>query len=486
VRPARDSAAVLHDLLTTGTFISLYTDEEKLVDFVSAALGSIPGVVDCRFEVHQSGDVAGCADRAVAEPSGDAEVHPEADEYTVELRSGDICYGRVRLRLDEPLQFRPFRAAVHNVSSTIAVRIESIRYQSHLEELVRERTRELEMSRAFLESIFERTGDVMIVVDRDFRVVRANRTAREIVDGTLIGDTWTTYRGFAELPDGEDRSAVQGAMASGEAQESVVPWPCPENATRWFSVSAFPILGAAGRVANVIESSRDITRLKGLQDELSRAVEQKAVLLREIHHRVKNNLNLVVSVLNLQFGGIPGDAVAAALQASIDRIQSMALVHQFLYRSETQKSFDFRTFVDSLVEELSATYIVGQAITIEANVPDFEIGIDRAVPVGLMLNELITNALKYAFPDGRSGVIRIHFAATDDSMVRLTVNDDGVGLPADFGDRMRTSLGMVLIQALTDQIDGTLEVSPGGDGAGRATGGGASFGITFPRESPGE
>jgi two-component sensor histidine kinase/PAS domain-containing protein len=429
------------------------------------------------------------------ERTPDAPSIRDAAEYVVELRSGDTRYGRVVLRLEDSALFRPFRAAIHNVSSTIAVRIESLRYQSHLEELVRERTRELELSRAFLESIFEHTGDAMIVVDRDFRVVRANQTAREIAGDVLAEDLDARYRGFAELPDAGSDSPVEKTMKTGKAGEAVVPWPCPQAPSRWFSVSAFPILDGAGRVGNVIESSRDITRIKELQDQLSQAVEQKGLLLREIHHRVKNNLNMVISVLNLQFGGIPGDQVAAALQASIDRIQSMALVHQFLYRSDTQRSFDFHAFVEGLVEELSSTYIIGQAISIDTSVPDFELGIDRAVPVGLILNELVTNALKYAFPDGRSGTIRIHFAADNGSVVRLTVSDDGVGLPADFDERMQTSLGMVLIQALTEQIDGTLAVTAGGDGGAGAPGGpeaarsgdsGAAFTITFPRESPGE
>jgi len=273
---------------------------------------------------------------------------------------------------------------------------------------------------------------------------------------------------------------VRDALKTASAREAVVPYPSEDNPERWFTVSAFPILDEAGEVTHIIESGRDITRLKSLQDELTRAVEQKATLLREVHHRVKNNLNMVMSVLNLQFGTIPGEQVAAALQASLDRIRSMALVHQFFYRSDSQNSLDFRTFVDDLITELSRTYVVDQQITIDAEIPEVEIGMDRAVPVGLILNELVTNALKYAFPDGRSGTICICFACSPSSdpnasTVELTVRDDGVGLPAAFSPQQSNSLGMTLIQALTEQIEGTLEIG--------AESPGSSFTIRFPRES---
>lgn len=398
----------------------------------------------------------------------------------MELRSGDADYGRVVLVLDDAETFAPFQAAVHNISSTIAVRIQSLRYQSHLEDQVREKTRELELSNTFLESIFDHTGDVLFVLDRNYRIVRANRMARDLYaeSAPITGRVcFKTIHG-RRIPCAN--CPVRDALKTGSAREAVIPYPNEGDPKRWFTVSAFPILDGNGEVTHIIESGRDITHLKSLQDKLTRAVEQKATLLREVHHRVKNNLNMVMSVLNLQFGSIPGEQVAAALQASLDRIRSMALVHQFFYRSDSQNSLDFRTFVDDLITELSQTYLTGDAITIDAHIPEMEIGMDRAVPVGLILNELVTNALKYAFPDGRTGTIRISFhsmpeARADTSTVELTVQDDGVGLPADFSQRRNDSLGMTLIQALTEQIEGTLEIGSASPGT--------SCTIRFPRAS---
>jgi two-component sensor histidine kinase len=168
--------------------------------------------------------------------------------------------------------------------------------------------------------------------------------------------------------------------------------------------------------------------------------------------------------------------VQAALQASVDRIQSMALIHQFLYRSDTQDSFDFRTFADSLIGELSDTYLGGRPIELVAEVPHFELDLQRAVPVGLILNELVTNALKYAFPDGRRGTISVTFSHMPDEMVQLTVSDDGVGLPDGFDPSAHGSMGMTLVRALTEQISGTVRIEPAASGT--------TFVIVIPGQQP--
>ncbi|MFW5695706.1 MAG: sensor histidine kinase [Alkalispirochaeta sp.] len=461
----------MHDLLTTGTFISFYTDERKLIEFVTAALQSIPGVERCVITVAEAGSSEAPPQRALPDNAG---------SYEVELRSGDSHYGRVTLMLDEPVAFRPFQAAVHNVASTIAVRIQSLRYQTHLEKQVQQKTRELQLSNSFLESIFDHTGDVLFVLDRDYHIVRANRMARELYSAQVpvTGNICFNAIYGRRVPCAV--CPVREAIQSGSAQEAIVPYPNADNPERWFTVSAFPILDEQGEVINVIESGRDITHLKALQDELTHAVEQKAMLLREVHHRVKNNFNLIMSVLNLQFGSIPGKRVATALQDSLDRIRSMALVHQFFYRSDSQKSLDFHLFVEHLLAELSKAYVADRSITIDMQIPDIQIGMDRAVPVGLIINELVTNAFKYAFPEDRAGTIRIRLepaaaGSEASSTVQLTVEDDGVGLPADFSHRTDSSLGMTLIQALTEQIEGTLEICD--------TPPGTTFTIQFPRES---
>jgi two-component system, sensor histidine kinase PdtaS len=190
--------------------------------------------------------------------------------------------------------------------------------------------------------------------------------------------------------------------------------------------------------------------------ELNRSLHEKELLLREIHHRVKNNFGMVVSLLRLQFAGHSNPAVQDSVNASIDRIQSMALVHQFLYQSDSQSSIDFHGFVERVIEKLSQTYAAGRSVRFMVSIADTPVDIRVAAPVSLIVNELVTNSLKYAFPDGRAGTITITTREADDDTVELVVADDGVGLPPDFDVHTSQSLGMQLIQGLTDQIRGEL------------------------------
>lgn len=205
--------------------------------------------------------------------------------------------------------------------------------------------------------------------------------------------------------------------------------------------------------------------------ELERLVRDRELLLREVHHRVKNNLSIVGSLLNLQFGSLEDDRIRAALQSSTDRIQSIALVHEFLYESETLSSIDFRAFTHRIVGELSSLYRSGGAVSVVPEIADVPIGIEIAVPLSLIINELVTNALKYAFAPGTGGTILVRVAPRDGTMMELLVRDDGRGLPPSFDPASADSLGMQLVQGLAQQLRGTITV----DGEG-----GASFRILFP------
>lgn len=192
--------------------------------------------------------------------------------------------------------------------------------------------------------------------------------------------------------------------------------------------------------------------------ELEQTIADKELLLREIHHRVKNNFSMVTSLLRLQFGDFTDEHVRRAVGASIERISSMSLVHQFLYQSDTQSSIDFHSFVDHVIEELIASYGTGGNVDIVRDIGDVSVGINIAAPVSLIINELVTNALKYAFPENRGGTIRIETTRVPPEHTRLLVSDDGVGLPDSFDIDTSDSLGMQLIKRLTAQIQGTLDV----------------------------
>jgi two-component sensor histidine kinase len=188
------------------------------------------------------------------------------------------------------------------------------------------------------------------------------------------------------------------------------------------------------------------------------SLEEKEALLKEIHHRVKNNLQLISSLLNLQAARIADPAVAELFADSRNRVRSMALVHENLYRAGNFARISMEAHIQNLCAHLIRAY-GGHSRTVElvTDIEDLQLDIDRAVSCGLIINELVSNALKHAFPGGRAGRITVALSLLDEKRCALTVSDDGVGLPSGYGDR--DSLGLQLVQDLTQQLRGTIAVS---------------------------
>jgi two-component sensor histidine kinase len=220
-------------------------------------------------------------------------------------------------------------------------------------------------------------------------------------------------------------------------------------------------------------------KLHGKVVELDQANAEKDILLSEVHHRVNNNLQVVASLLRMQAEAFPDGQVAEALRESQLRIDSMALIHAQLYRSVDWRVVDFAEYAAILVNNLFRSYGIDQArITCRLDVGSFELGVDKAVPAGLILNELITNALKHAFPEGRRGSILIH-GELRDGRIELDVQDDGVGIRETAEPRRQQRLGLKIVNTLCRQLKGTL-VAP--DEAEEPSPG-SIFRISFPYPS---
>lgn len=212
--------------------------------------------------------------------------------------------------------------------------------------------------------------------------------------------------------------------------------------------------GPDGEVAGVASVLTDITERLAQRAALERSLAEKSVLLREVHHRVKNNLQIVASLLRLNEGSSSGDP----LHAAEHRIGSIALVHDVLTRSEDLAHVDLSTYVEALVENLrDCVGIPGRDITLEHACDPIELALDAAVPVGLVLNEAISNALEHAFPHG-SGSVRVEGRRADGGEVALTVRDDGCGLPASVDPAHPRTLGLQLIRELCQQVGGRVAI----------------------------
>ena len=206
------------------------------------------------------------------------------------------------------------------------------------------------------------------------------------------------------------------------------------------------------------------------RNALEKALKEKEMLLKEIHHRVKNNLMIISSLLELQSCYVKDKTDLDFFRESRTRADSMALIHEKLYQSTDLKNINFSDYISSLATDLLEVYtITPEKIKLKINAPNINLDINTAIPLGLITNELISNSLKHAFPDDKTGTITLEIYKTDD-IFTFKVKDDGVGLPSDLDYKNPDSLGLELVNTLTIQIGGKLELKSDN---------GAEFIITF-------
>jgi two-component system, sensor histidine kinase PdtaS len=191
---------------------------------------------------------------------------------------------------------------------------------------------------------------------------------------------------------------------------------------------------------------------------LQHLVDEKQWLLKEIHHRVKNNLQIVMSLLNSQSAFLQNGAALTAIQDSQHRVHAMSLIHQKLYSSENVSTINMPVYIRELVEYIRDCFKTGQRIRFEIAVDAVDLDVCQAVPIGLILNEAITNSIKYAFPDDRQGIISIMLSNTAAHDFLLTISDNGIGIPLNFTEGKPGSLGMSLIQGLTEDLEGSFTI----------------------------
>jgi two-component system, sensor histidine kinase PdtaS len=227
-----------------------------------------------------------------------------------------------------------------------------------------------------------------------------------------------------------------------------------------------PISSADGNF--VVASIIDITERKTAENKVKRLLAEKAALLQEVHHRVKNNMQMVCSLLSLQANSVEDQEATTQLKACERRVMSMAMIHEQLYSHQHMAFIDLAEYGRHLVTHLFFSYSLNKSVTYRLELAETRLTIDQAIPCGLILSELITNAFKYGYPGGE-GEILIHISS-DGNRVRMSVSDQGVGLPPDFERKTSESLGMTLIRMLTKQLGGHLEI-------GKQPG--ASFSVRF-------
>lgn len=323
----------------------------------------------------------------------------------------------------------------------------------------------LKENETFLDAIIENIPNMVFVKEADtLKFIRFNKAAENLLGysrSDMIGKS--DYDFFppdeAEFFTAKDREALKSADMTDISEE---PITTVDGEIRYLHTQKISIKDANGNPLYLLGISEDITERKRAQEQLHKALRDKEVLLKEIHHRVKNNLQIVSSLLSLQSEKTDDPLILEAFAEAESRVRSMSLVHEILYRSDSLDRISLPVYLKNLIENLRDLYI-DRDVDITVDSGEITIQLEQAVTCGLIFTELVTNSLKYAFPPLEKGNILVKIEELENSRLRAVFSDDGCGLPAGFNPREVKSLGMRLVTDLVeDQLEGTWELN--GDG----------------------
>ena len=319
---------------------------------------------------------------------------------------------------------------------------------------------------AKLESIFDSTENmIMFTMDSADRVNAFNKNFKHIFqyDFGLQLDTQGSF--MENISKIVDEEPYQGQLRlflramEGKPQQFELPLKTIHGESRWYQVFLNPVsLEEDQREISCI--AYDITERKEIDRAIRSALKEKEVLLQEVHHRVKNNLQVISSMLNLQKSFVKDPETLNLLEESTNRIATMSYIHESLYRNTDFANISFAEYLQRLSANLIQSYSRNDCeVVLQTVFDEVYLSLEQAIPCGLITNELVSNSLKYAFPDRAQGTITLRIQNIEAGGVELEVSDDGVGLPPGMDFAKNDSLGVYLVQALTEQIDGELVVT---------------------------
>ncbi|HEY9597992.1 MAG TPA: histidine kinase dimerization/phosphoacceptor domain -containing protein [Cyanophyceae cyanobacterium] len=337
---------------------------------------------------------------------------------------------------------------------------------------------EIQRSKDLKEAIFNDSADAIFLVDCETLLTfDCNHRAVQLFEAhskdELIGIAGHTLQRQQFTP--QELVAIAQEINTTGVWSREVEYVTKQGNSFWGNLAVKQI-NVASRTINLVRVT-DITKQKQAQEQIKASLKEKEVLLKEIHHRVKNNLQIVKSLLQLQARRTQDREAILVLQDSQNRITSIALVHEKLYRSDDLAKIDFAQYIPDLTAHLFDSYKVSSTqVVLKLEIDNIVIEIDTAIPCGLIINELVSNSLKYAFPDPKKGEVEVKVQDNNDGTMTLIVQDNGIGIPEEFNIATTQSLGLTLVQGLVEQLEGSLELD-------RSRG--TSFRITIPHRETG-
>jgi len=318
---------------------------------------------------------------------------------------------------------------------------------------------------ARIRSIFENSSSLLMwTLDTNLKVTSFNRNFSETVNkyfGIEINAGLDFKPNLKRFMNGEHYLSTIKKYESafcGIPQELEGTINTLFDGVVWFETFLNPIVLENGRIEEISCISHQITSKKEAEAEIIQSLKEKEVLLKEVHHRVKNNLQVISSILNLQSSYVRDEKILQILRESQNRIKSMSFIHESLYQNKTFSYINFSEYIVNLSKNLVHSYqLFGNQVEMKFKVGEVKLNIDQAIPCGLIVNELVSNALKYAFPDNQKGIINIEISEKG-SKVTLRVEDSGKGLPKGFDFTNTETLGLQLVTTLIEQLDGKMKL----------------------------
>lgn len=324
----------------------------------------------------------------------------------------------------------------------------------------REAQEALRASERKFAAVFASSSDALFLVATETNlIVECNPRAAEMFECNdtreLVGTNFAALQRHsfppAELAEGQRR------LARGEVWARELQYVARRGRVFWGQMAVVRM--APESLGTTLVRVTDITELKRSEERLRASLAEKEVLLKEVYHRVKNNLQIISALLRMQARRVRDTAALEALENSISRVMAMSMVHEKLYQAQNLVSIDFLSFAQSLISFLNQLTIGSRAdVIVELDGEPLALSIDQAIPLGLVLNELVTNSLKYAFPESLGGRVRIHIDTDGPDTARVTVEDNGVGLADGVDIENTPGLGFRIVHMLVEQLQGVLEI----------------------------
>ncbi|AXV37732.1 MAG: hypothetical protein CIT01_05735 [Methanobacterium sp. BRmetb2] len=317
----------------------------------------------------------------------------------------------------------------------------------------------LKKSESIYKTIFENTGTATAIINENMYIEMVN-TGFETISGCKKGEIEDKIK-FTDFTLEKDKKILKNLLSSTRINSKQAPqnFETKFRDSRGKTKDILMTLAVIPGTKKILTSILDITDRKIVEDQIIAALNEKEILLKEIHHRVKNNLQIISSLLRLQSRYINDEKVAEILNDSQNRVKSMGMVHEKLYQSDDLSKVDLEEYVNNLAVELFRSYGKSiRKIKLRVDVCKILMDADATINFGLIINELLSNSLKHAFPSDLEGEIIVEFYQSPNGNYILKIGDNGIGLPSDFDLSKSNSLGMRLVNNLCNQLNGEMEI----------------------------